>query len=215
MKKKILLLTAMLSMSLSTLTVNAANLTVNGKEVNTNVEISDDKSIMPLRSLLEALNYTVGWNNETKTVTANSDITLENDGDLANAKPIYGLGEFFSSENFTGNVYLNNIANEGGVSIANVTFEKGCINKWHVHDHVQILMGSMGEGYAQMEGQEAQLMKAGDVVVIPAGTKHWHGAAHNSQFTHISVSGPVAEGMETFGTRWLEPVDEAEYNKLK
>ncbi len=55
MKKKILLLTTMLSMSFSVLTVNAAHLHVNGKEVNTSVEISDDKSMMPLRSLLEAL----------------------------------------------------------------------------------------------------------------------------------------------------------------
>ncbi len=57
MKKKILLLTTMLSMSMSfsVLTVNAAHLHVNGKEVNTSVEISDDKSMMPLRSLLEAL----------------------------------------------------------------------------------------------------------------------------------------------------------------
>lgn len=65
-----------------------------------------------------------------------------------------------------------------------------------------------------MEGGEAQLMHVGDVVVIPAGTKHWHGATQDSQFTHISVSGPLAEGMEAFGTRWLEPVDREEYSKL-
>jgi len=216
MKKKILLtaMTAALFFSCTNNIVNAANLNVNGKEVNTNVEISNDKSMLPVRDLLEALNYTVNWNNETKTVTANSSITFENDGNLADAKPIYGLGELFPSENFTGDVYLNNIANNGGVSVANVTFDKGCINNWHVHDHVQILFGTMGKGYCQMEGQDAQLMQVGDVVVIPAGTKHWHGAAHNSQFTHISVSGPLAEGMEEFGTRWLEPVNQEEYAAL-
>jgi len=194
--------------------VYAADLSVNGKEVSTDVEIKDDTSMMPLRALLEALNYSVGWNSETKTVEAESEITLENDGDLADAKPIYGLGNYFTSENFTGDVYLNNIAENGGVSIANVTFDQGCINNWHVHDHVQILMGTMGVGYAQMEGQEAQLIKAGDVIVIPAGIKHWHGATHNSQFTHISVSGPVVEGMEAFGTQWLEPVSKEDYDKL-
>jgi quercetin dioxygenase-like cupin family protein len=71
-------------------------------------------------------------------------------------------------------------------------------------------MGTMGEGYVQMEGEDAQLIKAGDVVVIPAGTKHWHGATHNSQFTHISVSGPVVD----YNTEWLEPVSQEEYDKL-
>lgn len=65
-----------------------------------------------------------------------------------------------------------------------------------------------------MEGQDVQLMKAGDVVVIPAVTKHWHGATKDSQFTHISVPGPVAEGREAFGTRWLEPVNQEDYEKL-
>lgn len=218
MKKRVLsvALAAIMTMTITTSAFadNKADLSINGKKVDTEAEIVDDKSMMPVRSLLEALNYTVGWNSETKTVTAESDITLENDGELADAKPIYGLGSYFTSENFTGDVYLNNIAENGGVSIANVTFDQGCINSWHVHDHVQILMGTMGKGYAQMEGQEAQLMKAGDVVVIPAGTKHWHGAAKDSQFTHISVSGPVVEGMEAFGTRWLEPVSQEDYDNL-
>lgn len=212
MKKFILLSTAVMTILSSN--VYGANLTVNGKDVNSNVQIENDKSMLSVRDLLEALNYSVGWDSETKTVTANSDITLENDGDIANAKPIFGLGDEFATENFTGKVYLNNFANNGGVSIGNVTFDKGCINKWHIHDHVQVLMGTMGKGYAQMEGQDAQTINPGDVVVIPAGTKHWHGASKDSQFTHISVSGPVVEGMEAFGTNWLEPVDQDEYDKL-
>lgn len=218
MKKKIIsaafVLTLMSMTALPTFADNDANLCVNGTTVSSDVSIENDKSMYPVRSLLEAIGYTVDWNSETKTVNANSDITLQNGGDLADAKPIFGLGDYFPSENFTGGVYLNSIANNGGVSIANVTFDKGCINNWHVHDHVQILMGTMGEGYAQMEGQDAQLMKAGDVVVIPAGTKHWHGATKDSQFTHISVSGPVVDGMDAFGTQWLEPVDQEEYNNL-
>lgn len=223
MKKKIL--SSFLALAMAGTTVvsvfanneklgNTASLNVNGKCVNTDVEIVDDRSMLPVRDLLEAIGYTVDWNGETKTVTAESDITLENNGELANAKPIYGLGNYFTSENFTGEVYLNNIAENGGVSIANVTFDKGCINSWHIHDHVQILMGTMGEGYAQMEGQDPQLIKVGDVVVIPAGTKHWHGATKNSQFTHISVSGPVEGGMEEFGTKWLESVNQEDYDKL-
>lgn len=215
--KRFILTTAVIA-TLALANVYGADLKINGENVDTNVEIIDGKAMIPARDLLESLNYSVQWDNETKTVGAQSsggsEITLENNGDLAEAKPIYGLGELFPSENFTGDVYLNNIANEGGVSIANVTFDAGCINNWHVHDHVQILMGIMGEGYCQMEGQNAELIKVGDVVVIPAGTKHWHGATHDSQFTHISVSGPVVEGMEAFGTNWLEPVSQEEYDKL-
>ena len=212
MKKHFLLaLTCSAVLSVNTY---AAELNVNGKTVNTGIEISNDQTIMPLRALLEALNYNVGWDSSTKTVVANSDITLENEGSLANAKPIFGLGKENPSENFTGKVYLNSLANNGGVSIANVTFDKGCINKWHIHDHVQILMGAMGEGYAQIEGEDAQLITVGDVVVIPAGTKHWHGATKSSQFTHTAISGPLAEGMEEFGTEWLEPVDKDNYNSL-
>lgn len=215
--KRFILTTAVIA-TLALANVYGADLKINGENVDTNVEIIDGKAMIPARDLLKSLNYSVQWDNETKTVDAQSsggsEITLENNGDLAEAKPIYGLGELFPSENFTGDVYLNNIANEGGVSIANVTFDAGCINNWHVHDHVQILMGIMGEGYCQMEGQDAELIKVGDVVVIPAGTKHWHGATHDSQFTHISVSGPVVEGMEAFGTNWLEPVSQEEYDKL-
>lgn len=220
MKKKVLS-TALASIMALTATANVfadtagtAELKVNGKNIDIEAEIVDGRSMLPARDLLEALDYNVDWDGDTKTVVAESEITLENNGELSEAKPVFGLGEQFDAETFTGDVYLNNIAQNGGVAIANVTFDKGCINDWHVHDHVQILMGTMGEGYAQIEGQEAQLMKVGDVVVIPAGTKHWHGATKNSQFTHISISGPVAEGMEEFGTRWLEPVSEEEYNKL-
>jgi hypothetical protein len=219
MKKRLILTAAVITTILSA-SVFAAELSIDGNNVSTEVEISDGKAMVPVRDILESLDYSVNWNNDTKTIDAQKnksdiDITLENNGDLKDAKPIYGLGELFETDNFTGDVYLNSVANEGGVSMANVTFEKGCINKWHVHDHVQILMGVMGEGYCQKEGEDAQLIQVGDVVVIPAGVKHWHGATHESQFTHMSVSGPVVEGMEAFGTKWLEPVSDEEYSKLK
>lgn len=205
--------------------INSPSVTINGNKIDTKVEINNGIAIAPVRAVLEALGYTVNWNGADKTVVAENTakneenntlgFTLENDGELENAKPLFGLGDEFATENFTGTVYLNSVANEGGVSMANVTFDKGCINKWHVHDHVQILMGTMGEGYCQMENEDAQLMTVGDIVVIPAGVKHWHGATHESQFTHMSISGPVVEGMEAFGTEWLEPVSDEEYSKLK
>ena len=208
---------AIITASILSSQVYGNEINVDGQKVDTNVEINNGKAMVSARDLLEAMNYAINWDSETKTVNAknNNSITLNNKGNLADAKPIYGLGDYFKANTFTGDVYLKNIANEGGVSIANVTFEKGCINDWHTHDHVQILMGTMGKGYAQMEGQEPQEIGVGDVVIIPAGTKHWHGATHDSQFTHISVSGPAIEGMGDYGTKWLDPVNKADYDKLK
>lgn len=111
---------------------------------------------------------------------------------------------------FVGQSYLQPLANDG-VSAANVTFEPGARNNWHVHRKSgQTLLVVAGRGYYQEWGKPAQVLKAGDVVSIPEGVKHWHGAARDSWFTHIAISVP-AEGAST---EWLEAVSEEEYGKL-
>lgn len=101
-----------------------------------------------------------------------------------------------------------------GVSIGNVTFEPGCRNNWHIHKAEkgggQILLCTGGRGWYQEWGREAQELHAGDVVVIPGGVKHWHGAAKDSWFAHLAVEVP-GEGT---GSEWLEAVADTEYNKL-
>ena len=62
-----------------------------------------------------------------------------------------------------------------------------------------------------MGGKAARELNPGDVVIIPAGVKHWHGAAKNSWFAHLAVEVP---GKNT-RNEWLEPVSEQDYNKLK
>lgn len=115
---------------------------------------------------------------------------------------------------FIGNSYLNMLTREG-VVIGNVTFEPGCRNNWHIHQAEkgggQILLCANGRGWYQEWGKEARELHAGDVVVIPAGVKHWHGAAADSWFTHLSVEIPGDKS----SNEWLEPVDDAEYSKLK
>lgn len=115
---------------------------------------------------------------------------------------------------FTGRSWLAPVSTEQ-VPMSNVTFEPGCINHWHIHhaskDGGQILICVGGRGYAQIWGQEPIEMTPGTVVNIPANTKHWHGAAPGSWFSHIAVAVP---GEDT-SNEWLEPVDEAEYAKLK
>lgn len=112
---------------------------------------------------------------------------------------------------FKGQSYLQPLTTEG-VNSANVTFEPGCRNNWHVHyKGGQILLVTSGRGYYQEWGKPAQELKTGDVVNIPAGIKHWHGAAKDSWFSHIAIAVP-ADGATT---EWLEEVSDEEYNKLK
>lgn len=125
----------------------------------------------------------------------------------------FGLGDanIANSKYFSGKSYLNHLTNEG-VASANVTFEPGCHNNWHVHHKGgQILLVTEGRGYYQEWGKPVRELKAGDVVNIPPEVKHWHGAAKNSWFSHIAISVP-AEGAST---EWLEAVSDKEYAKLK
>ncbi len=111
---------------------------------------------------------------------------------------------------FVGQSYLQPLANDG-VNASNVTFEPGARNNWHIHRKSgQTLLVVAGRGYYQEWGKPAQVLKAGDVVSIPEGVKHWHGAARDSWFTHIAISVPT----EGASTEWLEAVNEDEYGKL-
>ena len=106
---------------------------------------------------------------------------------------------------FSGQSYLAPISSSQ-VSIANVTFEPGCRNNWHIH-HAdqgggQILIGVAGRGFYQEWGREPVEILPGDVINIPTGVKHWHGAAPDSWFSHLAVEVP---GVNT-SNEWLEPV---------
>lgn len=111
---------------------------------------------------------------------------------------------------FKGISYLDMLSTEG-VVVGNIVFEPGCRNNWHIHHKGgQILLVTGGNGYYQEWGKKARKLKEGDVVNIPAGVKHWHGAAKDSFFAHIAIEVP-AEGASN---EWLEEVSDAEYNKL-
>lgn len=112
---------------------------------------------------------------------------------------------------FVGQSYLSMLTTEG-VPIGNVTFEPGCRNNWHIHHAKsgggQILLCTAGRGYYQEWGKEAQELHPGDVVVIPAGVKHWHGAAPDSWFAHLAVEVPGEDARN----KWLEAVSDEEYS---
>ncbi len=112
---------------------------------------------------------------------------------------------------FTGKSYLEPLT-KNGVSASNVVFEPGCRNNWHIHHKGgQILLVTGGNGWYQEWNKPARKLKAGDVVEIPAGIKHWHGAAKDSFFAHIAIAVPA----ENAANEWLEPVSDSEYSKLK
>ena len=115
---------------------------------------------------------------------------------------------------FVGKSYLDMISKEQ-VGVGNVTFEPACRNNWHIHHAKkgggQILIATAGRGYYQEWGKPAVELKPGDVVNIPAGVKHWHGAAPDSWFQHLAIEVP-GEGTSN---EWLEPVSDEDYGKLK
>lgn len=127
--------------------------------------------------------------------------------------PVGGKNEAFAKY-FVGQSYLNMLTTEG-VVIGNVTFEPGCRNNWHIHhagkNGGQILLCTAGRGYYQEWGKEAQELHPGDVVVIPAEVKHWHGAAPDSWFAHLAVE---VSGEDT-SNEWCEAVSDEEYATLK
>ena len=117
---------------------------------------------------------------------------------------------------FVGQSYLNPLTRpEDGLFLANVTFEPGCRNNWHIHRAAkgggQILLCIGGRGWYQEEGKPARELRTGDVVHIPANVKHWHGAAKDSWFAHLAVEIP-GEGA---GNEWCEPVPEETYKELR
>ena len=123
--------------------------------------------------------------------------------------PNDGFAQYFSGQSFLTPISTSQ------VGIFNVTFEPGCRNNWHTHyadkGGGQILLCVAGHGWYQEWGKDAVAMKPGDCINIPAGIKHWHGAASDSWFSHLAVEVPG----ENTRNEWQEPVADELYNQLK
>lgn len=113
-------------------------------------------------------------------------------------------------ENFTGAVSIDlrfqrdPPARVGG---ATVTFQPGARTAWHTHPLGQTLIVTSGTGWVQREGASRQTIKAGNVVWIPPGVKHWHGATTHSAMTHVAI----AESLNGQVVTWLEHVSDQQY----
>lgn len=88
-----------------------------------------------------------------------------------------------------------------------VTFDAGARTVWHAHPVGQTLIVTAGTGRVRFWGGPIQEIKTGDVVWIPPGQKHWHGASPGSPMTHISVQ----EQRDGKTAEWFEKVTDEQY----
>ncbi len=146
----------------------------------------------------------------------NDEITESNEKAAYEKSMLFPIGQPNDAfaQYFIGQSYLAPISKEQ-IGIFNVTFEPGCRNNWHIH-HAdngggQILICVSGRGFYQEWEKNPVCMTTGDVINIPAGVKHWHGAASDSWFSHLAVEVPG----ENIHTEWCEPVSDENYENIK
>ena len=142
-------------------------------------------------------------------------IACNNNQKMENTKqqnePVFPKGEKVVSENFTGNVWLNYLAETDtihNVNIGSVTFEPGARTNWHYHKGGQILLVTEGKGQYQEKGKAIEIINKGDVVKCPPNIEHWHGATSKDTMTHIAIGTNTNIG----GAVWLKAVTDEEYN---
>ena len=170
-----------------------------------------------MAAIVTHVGFYVGWPKAWAVFRMAKEVYLD-DGEQEQHGGFFGQGEPNTAyrQYFVGNSYLKPLtdAKDTSVFIANVTFEPGCRNNWHIHrarsGGGQILICVDGEGWYQEEGKPARSLKPGDVVTIPAGVKHWHGAKADCWFSHLAVECP---GEDT-SNEWMEPVADEIYRHL-
>ena len=173
-----------------------------------------------IAEILTHISFYAGWPKAWAAFRLAKDVWADDiKGDDAKAEftrsMIFPIGEPNTAyaRYFTGNSYLAQIS-DAQIPFANVTFEPGCRNNWHIHKADngggQMLVGVAGRGWYQEEGKPAVEILPGTVIHIPANTKHWHGAAKDSWFAHLAFSVP-GENTENI---WLEPVGDEEYERV-
>ena len=115
-----------------------------------------------------------------------------------------------SAQYFTGSVRIDPLfqaKDPSRASGARVTFEPGARTAWHTHPLGQTLIVTAGSGWVQQWGGQVEEIRPGDVVWIPPGQKHWHGAAAVTGVTHIAIQ----EQLDGKVVEWLEQVSDEQY----
>lgn len=117
------------------------------------------------------------------------------------------------ADNFTGAVRVERLfeaVDPSHASGGTVTFEAGARTAWHAHPRGQILIVTAGVGRVQTWGDAVTEIRTGDVVRIPAGRKHWHGASPQAAMTHVAIT----EQQGGTVVQWMEKVTDAQYHAV-
>ncbi len=117
-----------------------------------------------------------------------------------------------SAQYFTGSVQVRQLFpayDPSRTSGGKVTFEASARSAWHTHPFGQILIVTDGTGWIQQWGAPIEEIRKGDVIWIPAGVKHWHGATPSSAMTHIAIQ----EELNGKAVEWMEKVTDEQYHK--
>ena len=167
-----------------------------------------------MAEILTHLAFYAGWPNAWAAFRIAVEVYRDDDGADGGLFGIGALNDAYA-QYFVGKSYLKPLTDpKETVFMANVTFEPGCRNNWHIHcaeqGGGQILLCTGGRGWYQEQGKDARELFPGDTVTIPAGVKHWHGAAKDCWFSHVAVECP---GKGTT-TEWCEPVGAEDYDVL-
>lgn len=126
---------------------------------------------------------------------------------------IFPKGEKLPNDHFVGTAWLSMLLLDDNIVnclIGNVSFEPGARTNWHKHQGGQILLVTAGKGYYQEEGKKARVIRPGDVVEIPVGVNHWHGASPDNAMVHIAIMPNSQKGP----AEWLGPVTDEQYNAI-
>jgi quercetin dioxygenase-like cupin family protein len=113
-------------------------------------------------------------------------------------------------ENFTGQVRIDAlfpVSGPAAVSAGSITFEPGARSAWHTHPAGQALVVTAGLGWVQQWGGPVQEIRPGDVVWIPPGVKHWHGASAATAMTHTAIQATI----DGRNVGWMEKVSDEQY----
>ena len=174
-----------------------------------------------MAEILTHIAFYAGWPNAWAAFNMAKEVYADDaSADSSEAEQhggFFGLGapnDAFA-QYFVGQSYLNPLTGpDAYLPIHNVTFEPGCRNNWHIH-HAdkgggQVLICVEGRGWYQEEGKPARALAPGDIVEIPEGVKHWHGAQADSWFSHLAFGFPG----ENVSNEWCEPVTDEEYAAL-
>jgi quercetin dioxygenase-like cupin family protein len=141
--------------------------------------------------------------------SSNADSTRITVAPTSSQKVIAG-----APDRFTGSVRVQSLFDAqvpARSSGGQVTFQPGARSAWHTHPLGQILIVTDGVGWVQQWGGPVQVIRKGDVVWIPAGVKHWHGATPTTTMTHIAFQ----EQLDNRAVDWLEKVTDEQYRLAK